>query len=38
MNVFRTVGFSLSLVVGISIVLWFSIVHLTHLIIERVIQ
>lgn len=35
---FRTVGFSLTLVVGISIALWYSIVHFVIIIIERVIQ
>lgn len=35
---FRTVGFSLSVVVGVSITLWYSIIHFVHTIIERVIQ
>lgn len=34
---FRTVGFSLALVMGVSIALWYSVVHLVYIIVERVI-
>lgn len=34
---FRSLAFSLSLVAGVSIALWFSIIHIITIIIERVI-